>query len=463
MFKLPAVFSKIYNRTPIALKEIFASAYALYSNRYKYGAAYDHWSVFLDTSAGWSNAELLEFQNKQLHELVNFVYSRSPFYRKTIDGKKINLEKFSIADLKKFPIIDKTIVRENYDDILTGTSHYRNLTFTSSGTTGTSLHVPTTKESLQREYAFRWHHHAVADAKRGDRFAFFTGHMVIPVARKRPPFFIRNFVDNTVFFSLYHLSEENMDSYIEGVNRLKPKYIEGYPSGIYLIASYINATGKKIHSPRAIFSASEMLHDFQRKAIETAFKTEIFQWYGQVELTVNVHECKKHKLHVKEEYGYLELLDDDGDDAKAGSVGNVVATGWGNTAFPLIRYNTGDNMIVAVDQTCSCGMGGRIIERIVGRDEDSIVTPDGRVIGRLDFVFKAVDTVKESQIIQDAVDRLTIKVVPLKDFSAADEHTIMQSLKERVGDGFSVSIEKVSEIPRSPNGKIRYVISNIKK
>lgn len=166
---------------------------------------------------------------------------------------------------------------------------------------------------------------------------------------------------------------------------------------------------------------------------------------------------------MKEEYGYLELLDDDGDDAKAGSVGNVVATGWGNTAFPLIRYNTGDNMIVAVDQTCSCGMGGRIIERIVGRDEDSIVTPDGRVIGRLDFVFKAVDTVKESQIIQDAVDRLTIKVVPLKDFSAADEHTIMQSLKERVGDGFSVSIEKVSEIPRSPNGKIRYVISNIKK
>ena len=463
MFRLPGIFSKVYNQSPNIVKEFFASAYSFYSNRYKYGRAYGKWSGLLRESAHWSSAQMENFQNEQINSLIKLAYYQSPFYRTIIDRRGIDPASASTADVKKFPVINKSIVRENYAEIVTGNASNKKLTFTSSGTTGTSLQVPTTRESLQREYAFRWYFRSVADAKFGDRIAFFTGHMVIPVSRQKPPFFIRNYTENTIFFSIYHLSEKNMGSYIDALNRLKPDYIEGYPSGIFVLAKYINATGRKVHSPRAIFTASEMLHDFQREEIETAFQTAIFQWYGQVEITINLQECREHKLHVKEEYGYLELLDDNGADIKPGIIGNVVATGWGNAGFPLIRYDTGDNMILALDQYCKCGMNGRIIERIIGRDEDFIVTPDGRMIGRLDFVFKPIDTVKESQIIQNAIDKLTIKVVPLKGFSVSDENKILQSLKERTGDGLSVSIEIVSEIPRTKNGKFRYVISNLKK
>ena len=262
-------------------------------------------------------------------------------------------------------------------------------------------------------------------------------------------------------FSLYHMSDATMREYIDAFNKFKPAFVSGYPSGIYLLASYAASQGMSLSSPRAIFTASEMLHDHQRSVIERAFGASVFQWFGQVETTVNLQECDHHRLHVKEEYGLLEILKDDGVQARPGEIGNAIATGWGNSAFPLIRYNTGDNMALAENQSCPCGRGGRIIDKVIGRDEDLILTPEGRYVGRLDFVFKPVDTVKESQIIQEDANNICIKVVPLAGYSTHDERQISRMLRERVGDSMAIRFEKVAEIPRQTNGKIRYVISNV--
>jgi phenylacetate-CoA ligase len=166
-------------------------------------------------------------------------------------------------------------------------------------------------------------------------------------------------------------------------------------------------------------------------------------------------------LHVKEEYGLLELNNEKGEDAKPGETAIAIATGWGNKAFPLIRYNTGDNMILASEQNCPCGRNGRIIEKIIGRDEDFIITPEGRKIGRLDFIFKPVNTVAESQIIQESMDQIVVKVVPIVGYTIHDEKIIKEMINKYLGNSFHVRIEVVKSIERSANGKIRYVISKM--
>jgi phenylacetate-CoA ligase len=462
MFRMPRWTYQIYANSPATVRNAWASLYAVWSARRKYGAAYQYWLTLLAETQWYDADRLREFQLERALDFLSFAARESSFYRRRFYEYGFDPASMQqIEDLKRLPVLTKTSVRAHHTEIATRFASDRFLVLSSSGTTGAALHIPTDAETLQREYAFRWQHHAVAGAKYRDRFAVFTGHNIIPAARKRPPYWVRNFAENTMMFSLYHMSDQTMAHYVEAYNRFQPSYVEGYPSGIFVLARFAKRMGLTLIRPRAIFTASETLHDAQRSEIETAFGAPVFQWYGQVEMTVNLHECQLHRLHIKEEYGYLELLKDDGTDAKPGETGTVVATGLGNRAFPLVRYQTTDKMELATDQKCACGRGGRIISRILGRDEDFIVTPDGRYIGRLDFVFKPIETVAESQIVQENLNTIVVKVVPLPGFTRADERRIETELRTRIGQTMKVQFDIVDSIPRGPGGKLRYVISKM--
>ena len=463
MLRLNSRYDAIYRTLPPSLRDCAGSAYAWWSARKKYGAAFSRWSEFLRESQWWDAKRLEEYQADRTGELLQFAAEASPFYKEWFLRHGVRPESSDpLEALRRLPVIDRSVLREHHGTIKTRFAEDARLTLTTSGTSGASLHVPHTLEALQREYAFRWQFYSMGDARRGDRFALFQGHMVVPMSQGRPPYHIRNFVERTIMFSLYHMSDDTMSHYVKALAEFRPDFIYGYPSGIFVLARFALSTGLKLPRVRAVFTASEMLHDVQRETIESAFGTRVFQWYGQVETTANLHECPQHRLHVKEEYGLLEILDDHGAAVKPGEVGRVIATGWGNKAFPLLRYHTGDNMILAADQGCSCGRGGRIIERIMGRDDDFVITPEGRFVGRLDFVFKAVDSVKESQIVQEDETNITILVVPRADFCRRDEEVIVQKLQERIGLSMKVIVKCVDGIPRSGGGKFRYVVSKVK-
>lgn len=88
--------------------------------------------------------------------------------------------------------------------------------------------------------------------------------------------------------------------------------------------------------------------------------------------------------------------------------------------------------------------------------------PDGRLIGRLDHIFKQMYNIKESQIIQEKLDELTIKIVKRPNYSSFDERDLINSFQERMGSGIKLNFEYVNEIPREKNGKFRAVISKMK-
>ncbi|MCD4747641.1 MAG: hypothetical protein K8R58_15200 [Bacteroidales bacterium] len=462
MIKSNKLWQKLYFSSPFFLKNIYSTIYSHIVAQKKFGTHFKKWSDLLKESNYWDRQKITEFQETLFKNYVSEVVSFSEFYRNIIKKNHIDINNITLEDIRKFPVINKSIVKQNYEDIVNPKYRNNSYKFSTSGTTGTLLYIYLSPEAYQMEYAFRWNFYSDFHVKRKDSFAYFIGSKIKNSDDNLHPFHIKDFSENGLYFSIFHLSDKNLPNYVNTLNKFHPKFIKGYPSAIYTLASYIRKSNMYIYSPEAIFTSSEVLHDYQKKVIEEVFSCKIYQYYGQVEITSNIQECRFGKFHVMEEYGYLEVLRDDGTPVELGESGNAIATSYGNIAFPLIRYNTGDNVTLAKEQKCSCGRTGRIIESIDGRDEDVIITPDGKQIGRLTFIFMAFDNVKESQIIQNSIREIVIKVVPENNYTGHDKSLLIKKMQEYVGKSMDVKIEVVDSIERTSGGKLKHVICNIK-
>jgi phenylacetate-CoA ligase len=127
--------------------------------------------------------------------------------------------------------------------------------------------------------------------------------------------------------------------------------------------------------------------------------------------------------------------------------------------MPLIRYKLGDSGVINTGQTGSKPFD--FLEEITGRTDDMVVTTSGKLVGRLDPVFKSELKIKEAQIIQEDYSSFIIRLAPDKDFSDKDTASIESRLKDRVGNDIKVTFEIVDQIPRGANGKFKAVISKV--
>ncbi len=324
------------------------------------------------------------------------------------------------------------------------------MTINTSGTTGTPLTVRFTKEYHQMEMAFRWRHKAWGDCPYLSSGAYISGHAVVPPNQKQPPYWREDRIEKRLLCSSYHLTPVNLPGYLDALTDFAPDFVHGYPSSVYLLAKQMMDNGIATPRPRAVFTASETLLDFQRSVIERAFGTKAFNWYGTTEFTNNIIECAQGSLHQRPDYGVLELLGD----------GTMIATGLNNRAMPLIRYKVGDRATRG-GGTCACGCAFPLIKRIEGRVEDYVRTPDGRLIGRLDHLFKDVQHVREAQIVQTRLDELVLRIVRAEGFSGKDEQVILKEAHLRLGDSMRIRFEFVDTIERTAGGKFRFIVSQL--
>lgn len=446
----------LYYALPQAAKDLISSVYGFRQRRIRYGKEFYETLEFLRESQYWSNEKLLDYQNERVEEFLKVAIPNTPFYQNNPD--------YSGKSLENFPIIKKQDLRENlkkfYHQNLNRIPHVWAHT---SGTTGSAIIFPISRRHFEREYAF----HALAYEWGGvsltnrDKVAFCSGHPVAPPQRQKPPFWVYDYANNWFYFSSYHLTSENLKHYIRELDEFQPKMLGGYPSSIYLLAMAYEKYGNGKLKLKSISTSSETLLDFQRAKIESAFDTKVFNLYGNTEKCAYIIECEKGELHLKLEHSAVEILNDQNELCKPGETGRIVSTNFGNLAFPLIRYDVGDAVTIAENQTSICGRGGMLIEKIVGRIEDYIITPDGRFVGRLDHLFKDSLNIKEAQIIQKQRDEVLIRIVSEIDFTEKDEQSVLREAHLRLGNEIKIKFEQVDTIPREANGKFRFIVSEI--
>jgi phenylacetate-CoA ligase len=110
---------------------------------------------------------------------------------------------------------------------------------------------------------------------------------------------------------------------------------------------------------------------------------------------------------------------------------------------------------------CPCGRPGDVFLDIDGRVEDYVMTPDDRLIGRMDHVFKSQFDVAEAQILQETKQAITVLLVPRPSYSQASQKSLLSELRARLGDTIRIDVRLVDGIPREPNGKLRAVKSAV--
>ena len=61
-------------------------------------------------------------QKKKLKKLLLFAYDYSPYYRKAFEAQGITRENIKITPLERFPMLDKGILMEHFDELVTDRS-----------------------------------------------------------------------------------------------------------------------------------------------------------------------------------------------------------------------------------------------------------------------------------------------------------------------------------------------------
>ena len=391
-------------------------------------------------------------------EFLNFAFKNVSYYN--MQPEVYN----SISDINQLrflPIITKNIVRANLDSF-----YYKSDVFKwahTSGTTGSALIFPLSKKCFQQEYAFRSLHYLWGGIglDNHSKIAMCSGHPVATSDSNKPPFWVYDYANNFLYFSSYHLSDNNLKYYIEELEKFQPEMLHGYPSSVYLLALAYKKYGKGILNLKCIYTSSETLFDKNRKVIEDAFQSKVFNWYGTSEMNANIVECAKGELHLKYEHSFVEILNNNNEPCLNGETGRMVSTNFSNNAFPLVRYDIGDIVTIAENQQSKCGCGGLLIKHIEGRNEDFIFTPDGRIVGRLDHLFKDSKNVIEAQIYQDKRSEVILKIVKNSEYSLNDEVLIRNEATTRLGTSIRIVFQYCKAISRTSNGKFKFIDSQI--
>jgi len=448
----------LYHRTPVALQHAAVSVYGLHLKLLREGPVRRRELRRLRESQ-WLPAEVIRTrQLRRALEMANRAYRSVPIYRDRVpDFREIS----EWRDFSRLPVLEKHELRTGRDRLVSDEFSGRRLQEVhTGGTTGTPLTIYCDGSVLQTNYAFFDRFKEWAGVERGERVATFAGRNLVPTGQTDPPFWRYNAPGRQLLFSSYHIAPSTAGSYAEALERFAPALIDSYPSSLRPIARHILESGGPEVRPTAVVTSSETLDPTTRELIEAAFGCPVFDHYGAAEMAAFITQCEEGSYHVNPEFGIVEILED-GERVGPGEEGELVATGFINPVMPLVRYATGDRA-VAGSEDCACGRAFPVVERILGRMDDVLVTPEGRRIGRLDPIFKAVSSFHETRIVQDAPDHVRVEVVVGgRGDPSADEARLRRELRMRLGPSVVIDVERVESLPRTGRGKLRTVENRV--
>jgi len=452
----------LYSELPVWAQQAAVSAYGLYRYWLRFGRGYGHYVAEYVARESLSRDEWQTWQRGKLQTLLTACGAWVPYYRESWSRRQRAAA--AAGRLEELPLLDKEPIRADPTAFQRRDLRpwYR-LVYHTSGSTGTPIASIWTVQEIRSSRALR---EARSARWAGVSFrmprATISGRLVEPHPDSAGPYYRYNAVERQIYFSAFHLRPDTAAAYVEAMRRHQIQWLTGYAVSFYLLARFIMEEELTPPPLRAIVTTSEQVTPEMRGVMEMAFRCPVYEEYSTVENAVFASECEHRRLHVSPDAGVVEILRPDGSPCAPGEVGEVVATCLIRDYQPFVRYRLGD-LAAWAEEPCPCGRAMPVLTEVTGRLEDIVVGPDGRRMVRFHGVFVNQPRVHMGQIVQEAVDRIRVRVVPAPGFGAADVREIIHQVQARLGPQVSVVVEPVDQIPRTPAGKFRAVVSHLRQ
>jgi phenylacetate-CoA ligase len=419
-----------------------------------------HWRN-AEQSQWWPREQLEAFQLRSLQSLIAHARSTCPYYAEEWNARGLELSQLqSLHDFTAWPLLTRDIIRRNRLKMRT-TAPVKRMTKATGGSSGEPLQFDLDSGSNDRRTAMTYRGYGWAGAAPGTKQLYIWGTPTGNVpAWKRLKMDLHHRFDRHLILSCFDFTPQRMRQHFDRMNRYRAEVIVAYTNPLYEFARFLKRESLTPVKPHSIVVGAEKLHDFQRTLIEDVFGAPIFETYGSREFMLIGAECEHHSgLHLSMENLLVEVLNEDGSPTPHGEEGNVVITDLFNYGMPFIRYVNGDRAVAGFD-ACPCGRGLPLLKKVVGRQLDTLETPDGRKIPGEFFphLIKEFPAVRRFQVVQEKLEMITVKLVVDGGLTLAEREQLLAEVRKCTGTQVEVQLQMVDDIPLTKAGKLKVVV-----
>ena len=427
----------------------------------------------------WSRKQLVEFQADRLRVILKTARDKSNYYREILQN--IDIDSFTLKDLPTLPVLKKSTVMQNWDDIVTvegitrkvAENHLESLrdgkmdnpyygdeylfiaTGGSSGKRGLFLWD---EEFLSETVCICFRNLAREESKRGNgrlKMAVLEAPSMLHGSRH---LFSVNYspdIDVLVLDSM-----EGAEKQHRKLNEFQPDFLIGFAS-VVAEQAHAQLRGSLDINPRWVSTNSEPLDDEMREVIKTAWGTYTCNSWGSVEIGLVAMETPESTgMIIGEDGVILEVVDNNLMPVKeAKEARKVIATSLISKSFPLIRYVIDDVLEIEEDDTQFPAF--REIKSILGRADDWFKYSKCRVHPMaFRHVLGQFKEIEEYQITQTENGADVLIVSP----GEINTDVILDGLSNNLtNEGLNnpeLNLEIVDELPRHPEtGKVKRFVA----
>ena len=250
-------------------------------------------------------------------------------------------------------------------------------------------------------------------------------------------------------------------SQVEWLLARNPHYLLTYPTNLRALLDRFEQLGRVPPQLREVRTIGETLPPDLRQRCTEVLGAKLVDLYSSQEVGVIALQCPLSGLyHVQAESLLVEVLDEENKPCAPGEPGRVVITDLHNFATPIIRYDIRD--YAEVGDACPCGRGLPTLKRILGRQRNMIVLPDGhRSWGMVGLhKYRDIAPILQYQLVQHSLDDVEIRLVTSAALTSEQETRLAEVVHEALRHPFPLRFTYFEdEIPGTRGGKFEEVVS----
>ena len=394
-----------------------------------------------------SQADIVALQEKKLQEVLAYVNEHSAFYKRLFKEHNINVSAIkTLSDLTKLPTTCKDDLQRDNDAFRCVPKSAIVDYASTSGTLGTPVTFGLTDNDLNRLAYNEAVSLACAGIKKGDVVQLMTT-------------IDRRFMAGLAYFlgvrqlgaSIVRVGAGIPELQWDSIRLYEPTYLIAVPSFLLKMIAYAEKNGidYEASSVKGVVCIGESLRnqDFSNtllteKIAEKWKGIKLYSTYASTEMSTTFTECKYQQGgHHHPELIITEVLDDAGNRVGENESGELTITTLGVEAMPLVRFRTGD-IVMMHTGTCACGRNTARISPVLGRKQQMIkykgTTLYPPVLMDLLTNFEEI----ENYIIEISTNSILTDEILIR----IGTRTPTEALKERISNHFRAKIRVVPKI-----------------